>query len=122
MLYGEELGVVRRGAIADLILLDLNSLASTPFNDLPGQLVYCENGTSIRLTMVAGRVVAEYEKVTTVDETSLLEECRGMFSERMCALSLAAVRAAELDPFYRDMIARPPTATWAFLDGWADEL
>lgn len=104
MLPGTELGVVRRGALADLILIDLQSLAFTPLNDLARQLVYCENGTSVRLTMVAGRIIAEHGKVLTVDEASLLAESRELFAERMPALKAAAARAADLDPYYRDMV------------------
>lgn len=104
MLQEAELGAVRPGALADLILVDLESLAFTPLNDLPGQLVYCENGASVRLTMVAGRVVAEHGKVTTVDEASLLAESRELFAERMPALRAAAVRAGDLDPYYRDVV------------------
>jgi cytosine/adenosine deaminase-related metal-dependent hydrolase len=98
------LGTVREGALADLVLLDLESLAFTPLNDVPGQLVYCENGTSVRLTMVAGRVVVEQGTVTTVDEAALLAEARELFAERMPALKAAAERADALDPHYRDMV------------------
>ncbi|MFO1351677.1 MAG: hypothetical protein U1F68_13800 [Gammaproteobacteria bacterium] len=42
------------GYEADLILLDLDTLASTPLNDLRRQLVFCENGASVVMTMVAG--------------------------------------------------------------------
>lgn len=104
MLRDGELGVVRPGALADLVLLDLHSLAFTPFNDLPGQLVYCENGSSVRLTMVAGRVVVEDGRVTTVDEPGLLAEARELFAERMPALRAAAARADRLAPHYRDMV------------------
>jgi 5-methylthioadenosine/S-adenosylhomocysteine deaminase len=31
-------------------LLDLDTLAFTPLNDLRRQLVYCENGSSVRMT------------------------------------------------------------------------
>ena len=39
------------------VLLDLDTLAFTPLNDLRRQLVYCENGGSVLATMVAGRIV-----------------------------------------------------------------
>ncbi|HET6197812.1 MAG TPA: amidohydrolase family protein, partial [Acetobacteraceae bacterium] len=48
----DQLGIVAAGQLADLVLLDLDTLAFTPLNDLRRQLVYCENGSSVLLTMV----------------------------------------------------------------------
>ncbi len=52
-----QTGRIAPGFQADLILVDLDTLPFTPLNDLRRQLVYCESGGSVRLTMVAGRVV-----------------------------------------------------------------
>lgn len=104
MLRGDELGAVRPGALADLVLLDLHSLTFTPLNDVPGQLVYCENGSSVRLTMVGGQIVVQDGRVMTVDEPALLAEAREVFAKRMPALRAAAAQAKGLDPYYRDMV------------------
>jgi len=40
-------------------MLDLSSGTFTPLNDVRGQLVYCESGTSVVLTMVDGKIVYE---------------------------------------------------------------
>ena len=47
-----ELGELKVGALADLILLDLDTWAFTPFNDLDRQLVYSEDGSSVRMSIV----------------------------------------------------------------------
>jgi len=51
------IGMLKPGYEADLILVDLDTLNFTLLNDLERQLVYCENGSSVRKTMLAGRVV-----------------------------------------------------------------
>ena len=54
MRRADRIGKLAVGYEADLILVDLDTLAFTPLNDLHRQLVYCETGSSVRLTMVGG--------------------------------------------------------------------
>ena len=74
-------GRLARGFEADIILLDLNTLAFTPLNDLRRQLVYCENGSSVVTTMVAGKIVMENRKVLTIDEEAIKTEARSLAGE-----------------------------------------
>ena len=97
------LGTLEVGAPADLILVDLSSLAFLPLNDLVRQLVRVENGTSVRMTMVAGRVVAENGHVTAVDEAALLDEAREVFVGLAPDLRRAAEEVSDLLPVYRAM-------------------
>ena len=106
LLRGGELGRVRPGYLADLTLLDLHTLPFTPFNDLAGQLVYCQDGGSVRLTMVGGRVAFEDGRVTGVDEDALLAEARELFAGRRAARDRARRGAEAVLPAYRDMVRR----------------
>jgi 5-methylthioadenosine/S-adenosylhomocysteine deaminase len=101
-----KVGVLAPGYEADLILLDLNTLAFTPLNDLRRQLVFCENGSSVVLTMVAGRVVAERGHVLTVDEEAIKAEARALMPAYRGELARAAEAAGELLPYYREMYFR----------------
>jgi cytosine/adenosine deaminase-related metal-dependent hydrolase len=106
MLKTGDLGHVRAGALADLVLIDLQTLAFTPRNDITVQLVYCESGTSVRLTMVDGAVVFRDGRVTTVDETSLVEEALELFASRADAQRLARLEADRLLPVYQEVVRR----------------
>ena len=97
------IGAVSPGFQADLVLLDLDTLAFTPLNDLRRQLVYCESGSSVRMTMVAGRIVFEDGKVTTIDEATLRQEARAQADYRVGAQATAAADVAQWLPYYRDM-------------------
>ncbi|WP_238366018.1 amidohydrolase family protein [Mesobacterium pallidum] len=97
------LGTLAPGAPADLVLVDLSTLAFLPMNDVVRQLVHVETGSSVRLTMVAGRVVAEGGQVTSVDETALLAEAREVFTGLAPVLRRAADEVADLLPVYRAM-------------------
>lgn len=106
MLRGDDLGRIAPGFRADLIQIDLNTLPFTPMNDLRRQLVYCETGSSVLLTMVDGRIVYRHGACTGVDETSLLAEARDLFADRQGALAEARGMAADIRPFYEKMLRR----------------
>jgi cytosine/adenosine deaminase-related metal-dependent hydrolase len=69
-----ELGAIRKGYRADLILIDLNDIAYLPFNSAARQLVYTEAGRGVESVIVDGRVVIRERKVTTIDEEALRRE------------------------------------------------
>ena len=98
-----RVGVLAPGYQADLILLDLNTLAFTPLNDIYRQLVYCETGSSVRLTMVAGEIVAKDGKILTVDEEAIKAEARELMKVYGIELDKARESAAKLEPYYREM-------------------
>jgi 5-methylthioadenosine/S-adenosylhomocysteine deaminase len=104
MLRSDELGTITEGSLADLTLLDLHSPAFTPLNDVAGQLVYCESGASVVLTMVDGKVVAEHGLVTSVDEAALLGEARELFAAKRPALARSHAGAQRLVPTYQQVV------------------
>lgn len=97
------LGTLAIGAPADLIMLDLAALPFVPLNDLPRQLVHCELGQSVLLTMVSGTIVAREGKLTTVNETDILAETAELFAQKKSAMDEADKRMAKLLPYYRQM-------------------
>jgi 5-methylthioadenosine/S-adenosylhomocysteine deaminase len=98
-----KIGRVAPGCEADLILVDLDTIAFTPMNDIKRQLVYCENGSSVRTTMVAGRIVMRDGKLLTVDEAALRAEIREAMREHGATLERIHAHAEKLLPYYRQM-------------------
>jgi cytosine/adenosine deaminase-related metal-dependent hydrolase len=101
-----EFGQLRVDGRADLILLDLDTVAFTPLNDLKRQLVHCEDGGSLRCTIVDGRVLFEDGRITSVDERALRAEMRELMRGYRAQLEGAARDAARLEPHYRAMHRR----------------
>jgi 5-methylthioadenosine/S-adenosylhomocysteine deaminase len=99
----QRLGQLAPGFAADLILLDLDTAAFTPLNDLRRQLVFCEDGSSVRCTIVDGRVVYENGRILTVDEKAIRAEARALMETYNATLSRADGEAKRLEPFYRQM-------------------
>jgi 5-methylthioadenosine/S-adenosylhomocysteine deaminase len=106
MRRGGSLGAVAPGKLADLALVNLDSAAFTPLNDVHRQMVYCESGSSVRLTMVAGRVVFNGERLTTIDETALRAEAREIFRAKQAALTAARLEADRWLPHYQQMVSK----------------
>jgi len=103
------IGQVAAGNQADLILVDLDTLPFTPLNNLHRQLVYCEQGTSVRMTMVGGRVVYENGAVVGIDEPLLRAEARELAAKRAPSNASEAEGAARWLPFYREMYMKAAT-------------
>lgn len=99
----QPIGQVAPGFQADLILLDLDSLPFTPLNDLARQLVYCDPGAAVCMTMVAGRIVYEQGRVAGIDEAALRREAREHAAQAHQRRAQGEAEAAQWLPYYREM-------------------
>ncbi|MCW2529863.1 MAG: amidohydrolase [Pseudonocardiales bacterium] len=106
MLRSEDLGKIAVGAVADLALFDLHSIAFTPLNDLRGQMVYCESGSDVVLTVVGGRIVVEDDRVLGIDEKQLLSEMRETFAQRAPVQAQSTAESSRLRPIYDEVVDR----------------
>jgi 5-methylthioadenosine/S-adenosylhomocysteine deaminase len=73
-LLDKQLGALKPGYKADLVLLDMKDTAYLPYNSAARQLVYTETGRGIDTVVIDGRVVVDNRKVTTIDEDALRRE------------------------------------------------
>jgi len=67
----DELGRVRPGFRADLVLIDLQQPNYRPLNSALRQLVYGESGRGVHTVIVDGQIVVENRRLRTVDEDGL---------------------------------------------------
>ena len=68
-----ELGVLREGALADLIMIDLRKPHLQPINDPVADLVYCAKASDVELVVVDGEIVVEERKVRGVELEKLYQ-------------------------------------------------
>jgi 5-methylthioadenosine/S-adenosylhomocysteine deaminase len=71
--FAADSGVLAPGKLADVALLRRDTAAFTPLNDVMSQLVFCENGSSVDLVIVAGEIVVRDGRLTKVDEMEVLQ-------------------------------------------------
>ena len=70
--FGIDAGAIAPGKLADIVLLQRDTAAFTPLNDVFGQIVFCENGASVHSVLVDGEFVVEAGRLTKVDEAEVL--------------------------------------------------
>jgi 5-methylthioadenosine/S-adenosylhomocysteine deaminase len=77
-----QVGELRRGYLADIVLLDLDSPHLSPLNDPVRQLAFCESGASVRSVIVDGRVVMHEGHIEAFDEQAILQEAAAATASR----------------------------------------
>jgi putative selenium metabolism protein SsnA len=75
-LFGEEVGVLRKGAVADIILV--NYQAYTPLNEsnIDGHILFGMSGALTDTTIVNGKVLMKNREILIEEKENLLEKCR----------------------------------------------
>jgi 5-methylthioadenosine/S-adenosylhomocysteine deaminase len=99
-------GSLEAGKKADLLVLDLNTLAFTPLNDIARHLVYAENGSSIEMVMVDGEVVQRGGRLTRLDEDAILEEVRETVPAWLAEHAGLEARNAVFEPYFAEIHRR----------------
>jgi 5-methylthioadenosine/S-adenosylhomocysteine deaminase len=110
---GGKLGSIGPGKLADLVLLTMNSFPFSPLNNVVNQLVYCENGMSVRSVMIDGRWVMRGGEVLTLDEAALYGRARELRAEMEDRLQLQFAQTAEIEPALRDAYLRGRQTAWS---------
>lgn len=62
-----RLGVLKEGAEADLIFIDLDEISLFPDNNPVSSLCYCANGSEVSSVMIGGRFVMKKREMLTID-------------------------------------------------------
>ncbi len=68
-----KLGCLAQGYLADLILLDFDSLSTAPNYSLLDNIVYCCTGRDAHTVIVNGRIVVQDHQLLTANESELVE-------------------------------------------------
>lgn len=70
----ENVGALKAGAAADLIMLNLDRPHLYPHHDLCAHLVYAAAAADVEMVMVKGKVLMEQRELLTIDEEKVLHE------------------------------------------------
>jgi cytosine/adenosine deaminase-related metal-dependent hydrolase len=97
-----ELGSIEVGKKADLVVVDAFKPHLWPLAMPVHQLVYYATGADVEHVFVNGRQVVDGGKVTTVDETALLEEAQSELERLMAIPELRLAELAEIPDGFWD--------------------
>ncbi len=70
-----QIGQIRTGMKADLVLLDLSQPQFRPYNHIPASLVYAANGGEVETVLVNGEILMENREMKTLDAERIYYEC-----------------------------------------------
>jgi len=102
----QPVGRIAVGAAGDFAILDADTDAFRPLHDIRRALVLCENGSSVRHTVVAGQVVVRDGVLTTIDEAAMLAQLRDIEPQLRSDAMTLRESASALEPFYREMVLK----------------
>lgn len=86
----DDLGLLKPGYRADIIMLDINRAHMLPNRDMEENLIYAAQGSDVCMTMVDGNVLYQDGKYTTLDEKSILRKANGIIDELITRRDSAA--------------------------------
>ncbi len=73
---GKEIGSIEVGKRADLMLLNLEALHTTPHPDPVSAIVYAAEVSDVKTVMIDGRVLMHEGEMTTVDQQAVMHAAR----------------------------------------------
>lgn len=82
--FGDEIGVLKKGAKADITFLDLDNINFVPFNNPVNQIVNTEDSSAVHSVMVDGNFVLRARHFETIDYEKLCRDAQSA-SERLLA-------------------------------------
>lgn len=74
--FNDELGILKSGALADLIIVDYKPYSEINSGNIDGHIMFGMNGAMTDTTIINGKVVMKNRKMCFVDEEELLYKCR----------------------------------------------
>jgi 5-methylthioadenosine/S-adenosylhomocysteine deaminase len=73
----DELGSIELGKKADLILLNLQQLHSTPQPDLVSTIVYAAQTSAVETVLIDGQIVLRDRRLLTLNEAEIIAQANG---------------------------------------------
>ncbi|MEM4521742.1 MAG: amidohydrolase [Nitrososphaeria archaeon] len=69
-----DLGAIRPGYLADIVILDLNLPHARPVHDIYAHLIYSVRATDVKTVIVNGKIVLENRRLPNIDILNFLDE------------------------------------------------
>lgn len=74
--FNKEVGVLKEGAYADIIVLDYNPLTPMNANNLHGHMLFGFTGRSVITTIINGKIIMKDREMLNIDEEKIFRKSR----------------------------------------------
>ncbi len=78
----KEIGSLKKGKKADVVLLDKKSIAFSPMNDVTAQLVYSARPSAVTDVIIDGKIIIGERKLKTADEKRIVEKATEVLTKK----------------------------------------
>lgn len=102
----DELGEIAVGKKADMTILDTDNERFLPHNNYLNQLVYCENGKSVKSVIIDGKTVVKDGKITTFNEKDVISAFKEISQKMKSQIQIAELEAKPLKSKYEEAYYR----------------
>ena len=79
----DRVGQIKSGMQADMLVLDIHKIHRIPMYDAQSCAVYCLGGSDVNMTLVAGKILYEDGKFTTIDADAAIRDMREYIMPRV---------------------------------------
>ena len=74
----DKIGSIEKGKLADIVVVDFDSLSQTPSYNVYSHLVYATKSSDVRTVVINGTVVMRNRQLLTLDESSIKKEANAL--------------------------------------------
>jgi 5-methylthioadenosine/S-adenosylhomocysteine deaminase len=99
----QPIGRLQPGHCADITVLNRRSLFLAPWEQLAGQIVHSELGSSVDSVIVGGALVLDRGRITGIDEAAVHAEAQEIVSRLYAGLPERMARFESVSHIYRDL-------------------
>lgn len=79
--FNKEVGVIKEGALADIIIVDYNPLTPMDENNVNSHILFGMMGRSVDTTIINGKVVMKNRELVGIDEEAIFAKSRNLASK-----------------------------------------
>jgi len=76
--WNDQIGVLKPGYKADIILIDLNAAHMIPRYDILANIVYASQAADVNTVIINGQIIMENRRITQFDEQEVLSKCKAI--------------------------------------------
>jgi putative selenium metabolism protein SsnA len=74
--FNVEAGVIKEGAVGDVIIVDYNPLTPMNENNINSHIMFGMNGTAVNTTIINGKVLMKNRQLLKIDEAEIFRKSR----------------------------------------------